>query len=147
MTAATAWALAWLVATAVHAGFQLTVSLVVYPAFARVPASAWADFHAGHSRGIAPLVGVLYAGLLATAAGVLVAGPVGAWLVVALVGVALSLGTTALVAAPTHGRLGPGPDPALLRRLRRADAVRTVGALVGIAGATVHLLAVVGGAA
>lgn len=147
MTPALAWATAWLVATALHAGFQLTVSLVVYPAFPRVPGAAWTDFHAGHSRGIAPLVGVLYAGLLATASGVLVLGPRGVWLLVALAGVGLALATTALVAAPTHGRLGAGPDPTLLRRLRRADAVRTLGALLGAAGATGHLLAVAGVAA
>lgn len=134
------WAVAVVVAAALHAGFQLTVSLVVYPAFARVPAASWSAFHAGHSRGIAPLVGVLYAALLATAAGALVVGPVTPALLVGLAGVGLALATTALVAAPTHGRLGAGPDPALLARLRRADAVRTVGSLVGVVGTLVHLL-------
>lgn len=141
-----AWAIAWLVATGLHAGFQLTVTLVVYPAFRRVPAAAWTDFHAGHSRGIAPLVGVLYGGLLVTGGGALVTGPLDVALVVAVAGVGLALATTALVAAPTHGRLGAGPDPALLRRLLTADAVRTLGALVGLVGAVAHLLAA-GGAA
>ncbi|MCH1865800.1 hypothetical protein [Nocardioides sp. CFH 31398] len=134
------WAIAWLAATGLHAGFQLTVTLVVYPAFRRVPAAAWTDFHAGHSRGIAPLVGVLYGGLLVTGVGVLVAGPLDVALLVALAGVGVALATTALVAAPTHGRLGGGPDPALLRRLLAADVVRTLGALVGLAGALAHLV-------
>ncbi|GAA1906737.1 hypothetical protein GCM10009737_04420 [Nocardioides lentus] len=140
MTTDGGWAVAWLLATGLHAGFQLTVTLVVYPAFRRVPAAAWSGFHDGHSRGIAPLVGVLYAGLLAAAAGVLVVGPRGPGLWLGLAGVGLALATTALVAAPTHGRLGDGPEPGLLRRLRCADLVRTVGALLGVAGALLHLL-------
>ena len=48
--------------------------------------------------------------------------------------VLLSL-TTALVAAPTHGRLGRGRTDALVRRLLVADRVRLLGAIVCLAGA------------
>ena len=43
--------------------------------------------------------------------------------------------TGALVAAPTHGRLGAGRTDALARRLTRADLVRTAAALIGLTGA------------
>ena len=61
---------------------------------------------------------------------------VGTW--VAVVGGLLAVATTAAVAAPTHGRLSsapPGDRPALLRRLDRADRVRSLGAVVCAAGA------------
>ena len=48
----------------------------------------------------------------------------------------MTLLTTALVAAPLHGRLAPGPDPVLLRRLLAADRVRAAGAVVALAGAS-----------
>jgi hypothetical protein len=59
---------------------------------------------------------------------------------VALGGVALSLGTTALVAAPLHGRLARRRDPWLVRRLQVADLVRTAGALAALSGAMVAAL-------
>ena len=46
---------------------------------------------------------------------------------------ATALLVTALVAAPTHGRLGrAGPDRALLVRLARSDLARTVASWVGL---------------
>lgn len=129
---------ALLIATAVHAGFQLTVSALVYPALFR--AHDWDAAHAAHQRAITPVVAVTYAGLVAASVWVLVDGLAGAGRVVALAGVAVSLGMTALVAAPTHGRLARGPDPALVRRLRLADLVRTVGAFVALAGAVLATL-------
>lgn len=117
---------------AAHAAFQLTVSVVVYPALASVGPDAFAEAHDAHSRRIVLLVGPLYLALLV----------VGGWTVVAdsrplvLAAVAahgLALLTTALVAAPTHGRLGTsGPAPALLRRLVTSDRVRTVAAATGL---------------
>ncbi len=50
----------------------------------------------------------------------------------------LAVLTTAAVAAPTHGRLASAPAtarPELLRRLDRADRVRTLAAVVCLAGA------------
>ena len=60
----------------------------------------------------------------------------GAW--VAVAGGALAVLTTAAVAAPTHGRLATASAerrPALLRRLDRADRVRTLGAVGCVVGA------------
>ncbi|MGB5951951.1 MAG: hypothetical protein WBG57_05455 [Ornithinimicrobium sp.] len=57
----------------------------------------------------------------------------GVWL--ATSGAALAMGSTALVAAPTHGKLSDGPQPQLLRRLLLADRVRLLGALLAVGGA------------
>jgi hypothetical protein len=126
---------AFLAASAVHAGFQVTVSTLVYPALFRAP--DWDRAHDAHRRAVTPLVAVVYAALVASAAWAVVEGASGASTVVALAGTALSLGLTALVAAPLHGRLSRGRDPASVRRLRTADLLRTVGALVAATGALV----------
>jgi hypothetical protein len=129
---------ALLAATAVHAGFQLTVTALVYPALFRAP--DWQAAHTAHRRSITPVVALVYAALVAAAVLALVDGPSGPCTVVALGGVALALGTTALVAAPLHGRLSPGRDEGLVRRLRVADLVRTVAAFAALAGAVVAAL-------
>ena len=132
----------WLVATAaLHLGFQLTVTLVVYPALAEVRADGWAAAHSAHSRRISAVVALAYFPLLGVGIWALVAGPVGAGLLVAAAGAAISVLTTASVAAPTHGRLGSGRTDELVRRLLAADRVRLVGAVICLAGA---LAAVVG---
>lgn len=120
-------------ATALHTGFQLTVTLVVYPALARSP--DWAAAHRAHGRSITPVVAVVYGALVATGAWAL--GSVGAdpGVLVSLAGSGTALLTTALVAAPTHGRLGRGRDARLVHRLVVADRVRTLGAAVGLVGA------------
>lgn len=129
----------WLLLVAAsHLGFQLTVALVVYPALGEVPPAAWAPAHERHSRRIVPLVAAIYPPLVLLLGWVVVAEPraVGTWLAVA--GGLLSVVTTASVAAPAHGRLSSAPAtdrPALMRRLDRADRVRTVGALLCVVGA------------
>lgn len=125
-------------ATWLHLGFQLTVSMVVYPELRRTP--DWEGAHPAETRAITPLVAVVYLALLASAAWVLVDGIPDAATVVALAGVAVSVGTTALVAAPLHGRLAHGRDEALLRRLLVADRVRTAGAVVAAAAALVAVV-------
>lgn len=128
---------AFLAAAAAHAGFQATVSVVVYPALARVRAAHWREQHDRHSRAIAPLVGVLYLAVLGTGVWWLLAdASVLAWVAVALSAGAVAV--TAAVAAPLHGRL-TRRDDALLRRLLAADRVRTAFA---VAGAVVALVAV-----
>jgi hypothetical protein len=127
----------WLLVVAgAHLGFQLTVSLVVYPALREVDADAWSVAHERHSRRIAPLVGALYVPLVLVLASAAVAEPEasGTWL--ALVGGAVSVVTTAAIAAPLHGRLGTAADrPELLRALGQADVIRTIGAAVCVVGA------------
>lgn len=110
-------------ATAVHAGFQLTVTILVYPALARVPPDRWHENHAAHSRAITPLVVVVYGVLILACGRVLLdqATPLG---LLAVAASALSVLVTALVAAPAHGRLSAGPDARLMTRLLRADRVR-----------------------
>ena len=129
-----------LLVAAAHLGFQLTVDLVVYPALGEVPDDAWATAHDRHARRITPLVAILYPPLVVLLGWAVVTEPrsVGTWLAVA--GGVLAVGTTAAVAAPTHGRLssvGAAGRSALVRRLDRADRVRSVGAVVCAVGALV----------
>lgn len=125
-----------LTATALHLGFQATVTVVTYPALAEVDPVRWGHAHAAHSRRITWLVVPLYLVVTVACAWVLAVGP---WTVAAMVAVAGNLGavlTTAVVAAPTHGRLGrTGPTEQLLTRLLRGDRVRLVAVLVGLAAA------------
>lgn len=120
------------VAGAAHAGFQTTVSVVVYPALAAVGREGFAAAHDAHSRRIVALVAPLYATLLAVGGWAVVADPRPLVLAaVAAHGVALLV--TASIAAPTHGRLGAsGPTSDLLRRLTRSDLARTAAAWTGL---------------
>jgi len=128
-----------LAASAAHLGFQAVVTVVVYPALASVRREDWSVAHEAHSRRISLVVGPLYLAVAAACLATLLDGPSAAALV-AVGGNALAALSTALVAAPTHGRLGSrGPEPALLRTLRRADVVRTLGAAVATVGALVAL--------
>ncbi|MFW5472596.1 hypothetical protein ACOCJ5_04735 [Knoellia sp. CPCC 206450] len=136
MTGAAAWLL---LTSGAHLGFQLTVTLVVYPALADVGPDRWATVHDTHSRRITPVVGIVYLGLLAAVAASLLSGPGGVGTLVAAAGAGWSGALTAIGAAPLHGRLGRGHDPDLLRRLLVVDRLRLVGALVGAAGALAAL--------
>jgi Domain of unknown function (DUF1772) len=124
----------WLLAAvALHAGFQLTVTAIVYPALASTPDDDWAEAHARHSRRIAPLVALVYgAAVVACALAATADASLGTW--VALAGTAVAILVTATVAAPLHGRLD-ARDPALLARLLAADRVRCVSAFLSVAGA------------
>jgi hypothetical protein len=127
-----------LLVAAAHLGFQLTVTLVVYPALGEAPEDQWAEAHARHSRRIAPLVALLYVPLVLLLGWTLAVEPraEGPWL--AAVGGAVSVVTTAALAAPMHGRLSTVPArerPDLLRALARADRIRTAGAAVCLLGA------------
>lgn len=122
-------------AAALHLGFQLAVTVLVYPALARIRATSWGVEHSAHSWRIVPLVGLTYAALVGSGVWALVVSPFSVFLVVALVGAGIASLTTAFVAAPLHGRLGDGHDPALVTRLLRVDRVRSVGAAVCLVGA------------
>ena len=125
-------------ASALHAAFQLVVSVVVYPALADLAPAQWAVAHAAHSRRITVVVAPLYAAVAAACVWSLLSWPVSAPVAVALLGHATAAGTTALVAAPTHSRLGrEGKQPALVRRLLVADRVRTLGAVVALLASVV----------
>ena len=123
---------------ALHAGFQLVVTVVVYPALADVPDASWAQAHADHSRRIIRVVAPLYAVVAGVCLWALLSWPVGPATAVAVLGHAVAGGTTAVVAGPTHDRLGrEGKRPELVRRLLVADRVRTGGALLALVAALV----------
>ena len=130
---------ALLVTAAVHLGFQLTITVVAYPALLATSDADWRAAHAAHGRRITPLVAVVYAALGVTSLGALVTSPSPA-VVVAASACAVAALSTAAVAAPTHGRLGEGRTPELVRRLTVADLVRTVAAAVAVVAAAVAVL-------
>lgn len=133
MTASDASTTAFLAAAAAHAGFQVTVTALVYPSLVRVAPERWQQAHDRHSRGIVPLVVVLYGALVVTSV-LLVGhhhGPA-AWL--GFGGAWGAMLVTATSAAPTHRRLVT-PEPPLLRRLLVVDRVRAGFACVALVGA------------
>jgi hypothetical protein len=123
-----------LAAAALHLGFQLTVSFVVYPALADEPEPRWREVHQAHSRRITRVVVLAY-GLLAVACGwALLSGPDG-WTIVSVGAAAVAGLLTAFGAAPTHSRLGRGWSRPLLDRLLRLDRGRSVAAAVAAVAA------------
>jgi hypothetical protein len=128
---------AFLAAAAAHAGFQATVTLVVYPTLSHVRAAHWRQAHDRHSHDIWPLVAVVYLALVATGAWWL-ATDWSALAVVAVVLATLSILTTAAFAAPLHRRLVKRDDAALARLLS-ADKART-GFAVAAAGVALAAL-------
>jgi hypothetical protein len=131
--AARTWPL--VAATGLHAGFQATVTALVYPALARVRDHDFPAAHDAHSRRITPLVALVYGSVVVACAGALRSGPRSAGVRVAALGSAGAVLVTAAVAAPTHGRLGRGRTPELVARLLRADQARLACAVVAFAGA------------
>lgn len=144
------------VASALHLGFQLTVTMVVYPALARVDDAGWSVAHSRHSRAITPLVVLVYGTLVVCGAWAVVvvvlggngsagsAGRTDLWMWVSIVGALLAMLTTAFVEAPLHGRLGRGRDQALVDRLLRGDRVRTVGAVLSCVAAVLAVVTAAG---
>lgn len=125
-----------LVVAAAHAGFQLTVTSLVYPALVATPPDGWATVHDLHSRRIAPLVVLLYGGLVVTGAWAAVSEPWSTALVLALVLAVATVLVTGALAAPLHGRVGRvGPRPELVRRLLRVDRLRAVLAVLTLLAA------------
>lgn len=131
------WSVALLAATGLHAGFQATVTALIYPALARVRPEDWSAAHDTHSRSITPLVAVVYGAAVVSSAGAVWQSPDSVGVRVAALGTAGAVLVTAAAAAPTHGRLGRGRTPELVARLLVADRVRLGCALVAFAGAVV----------
>jgi hypothetical protein len=144
------------VASALHLGFQLTVTMVVYPALGRVDENGWSVAHRRHSTAITPLVVLVYGSLVLAGAWVVYALVRGGddeprlsatavpWVWVSFAGAVLAMVTTALVEAPLHGRLGGGRDQALVDRLLRGDRVRAVAAILSCVGAVLAVAAAAG---
>jgi hypothetical protein len=130
--------MAFALASALHAGFQATVTVLVYPVLADRGPDEWRLAHARHSRAITPLVVVVYGTLVVAGASLVLSGPdLLGWL--ALAAAAGALGTTAAAAAPTHGRLADRDD-ALVARLLAADRWRCAFAVGGAVLATVAVV-------
>lgn len=135
MSAVTAFALA----AALQAGFQVTVTVLVYPALAARSADEWSAAHLRHSRAITPVVAVVYGALVVTGVALVVAGPDPAgW--IALASAAAAMGLTAFLAAPAHGRLFRR-DERVLARLLMADRWRCAAALVAFVAAALSVVA------
>lgn len=130
----------WLVlAAGAHLGFQLTVTLVVYPALADVSPDRWSRAHDAHSRRITPAVVLVYAGLLVAVLASLWSEPALPATVAAAAGAGACVTLTAAAAVPLHSRLGRGHDALLLRRLLLVDRLRLLGALACVVAAVVAL--------
>ncbi len=134
------WPVLLLVATGVHAGFQATVTVLVYPALADVDAQVWQAAHRRHSRRITPLVVVVYGAALVACVGALLFSARGPWVWLAVAATGAAFLVTALGAAPLHARLGPGRDPDLVARLLVVDRVRLGCALLAVVAALLATL-------
>ena len=123
-------------ATALHAGFQLVVTALVYPALADTSAAEWPVRHAAHTRRITPVVVLVYGSVIVALVLVALDGldlARGLVLAASVTGFAL----TAFVAAPAHGRLGRGWDERVMHRLVVADRLRLLVAVVAAVAAVV----------
>lgn len=106
-------------------GVIWTIQLVHYPGFADVERRQWPSYHRRHSRNITLIVLPLMLTELATAAWLLWH----AFGVLHLVFLGCSLFTwllTAMVFVPIHQRIGARPSETYLRRLTRANWIRTL---------------------
>jgi hypothetical protein len=132
-------ATSFLAVASAHAGFQATVTLVVYPTLSHVRAAHWRQAHDRHSHEVGPLIVVAYLALLATGAWWLATD----WSTLAAVAVVLaasSMAITLVLAAPLHRRL-VRRDEAALARLLGVDKARTVLAFAAAAVAFAALFA------
>lgn len=133
--------IALLAASGLHLGFQLVVTTVVYPALAAVPPAEWERAHAAHTRRILPAVVFVYLVVAAACLDILIAGLYTPATVIALAGHALAGLTTAVLAAPQHGRLGrDGRDATRMTALLRADRIRLNGTLIAAVAALAAVL-------
>lgn len=125
-----------LLATGIHLGFQAVVTIVVYPGLVNLGPNDWERGHAAHTHRMVIAVIPVYAALVIALGWALATVRFSPALIVTT-GALLIVGmTTALVAAPIHHRLSVGgPNQKLLRNLRRADALRLIGAVVACGAA------------
>jgi hypothetical protein len=124
-------ATAFLTAASAHAGFQATVTLVVYPTLSHVRSAHWRQAHDRHLHEMRPVVVAAYLALVATAVWWL-ADDWSAIAVVAVVLALLSIAVTAVLAAPLHRRLVKRDD-ATVARLLTVDRWRTGFAVAAVA--------------
>lgn len=125
-----------LLATGVHLGVQAVVTIVVYPGLVDLAPHDWARGHAAHSRRMVIVVTPVYAAVAVALAWVLATGCCSPAIFVTTGAILMVWGITAFVAAPIHHVLSKdGPNPKLIRHLRRADTLRLLGAAVACGAA------------
>lgn len=132
--------LAHLGAACAYAGFQVTITVLVYPQLAavgRAVPGVFAGHEARHSTRTAVVVGPLFAALVVATGWLVVADPSAPLVWTAAACTAVVLAITALAAVPQHNRLRRGFDPVVMAQLQRVDAVRMVAALAQVAIAVV----------
>ena len=132
-------AAAFLAAASANAGFQATVTLVVYPTLSHVRSAHWRQAHDRHRRSIVPMVAVTYVAVAGSGAWWLAVD----WSTLALVAVVLallSMTVTFVLAAPLHRKL-VRRDDGMIDRLIRVDRMRTVFAVAAVAAAVAAVLA------
>ena len=110
-------------------GLILTIQLVHYPLFARVPPPGWPAYEREHQRRITLLVGPLMLGELLSAVWLALRPPpalppFSLWAGLALV--LLIWASTGLVQSPLHGRLSGAWDARLHARLLNSNWLRTL---------------------
>lgn len=123
-------------------GLAWFVGVVHYPLFASVGEDDFLGYHEQHSRRTTWVVLPVMSIELVTSV-LLVLDPPGDQLALAVAGAVLAVATWALTGAaavPAHRALGAGLSGVALRRLRRADLVRTIAWTVH-GGVVVALLA------
>lgn len=126
----------YLLVTALYAGFQWTVHVVMYRQFAAVPEDAFPRYESLHQRRISYLVGPLFGALVLGTGWLVLDRPpsVPGWApAVAAALLAVLLGATAFLAVPQHRRLGVAWDPVAYRALLRADLIRVIAATTSVA--------------
>ncbi len=125
-----------LVATGVHLGFQAVVTIVVYPGLLNLAPGDWERGHASHTRRMIIVVIPVYAAVAVSLGWSIATDCCSPALFVTTGAILIVWATTAFVAAPLHHRLSVnGPTRKLTRDLRRADALRLIGAAVACGAA------------
>jgi hypothetical protein len=125
-----------LLATGVHLGFQAVVTIVVYPGLLNLAPDDWERGHAAHTRRMIIVVVPVYAAVVIALVWAFTTACCSSALFVTTGAVLIVWATTAFVAAPIHHLLSvDGPTRKLTRYLRRADALRLIGAAVACGAA------------
>ena len=123
-------AICFLVATALYAGFQWTIRLVVYPQLAAAGRTDFVTYELAHQRRVSVAVGPLFVALLVTTAAIVWAPPAGTqvWAqVTAAVLLLVELGATWLLAVPEHRALSEGFGKGSSGPVGRPGPARTIG--------------------
>jgi hypothetical protein len=125
-----------LLATGVHLGFQAVVTIVVYPGLLNLAPDDWERGHAAHTRRMIIVVVPVYAAVAIALVWAFTTACCSSALFITTGALLIVWATTAFVAAPIHHLLSvDGPTRKLTRDLRRADALRLIGAAVACGAA------------